>query len=64
MYCTDKDYGEEYTAREVGKKGVVSIHEHLPLYASDPYYCRVKFNDGHQERVMNINSVITDSNGF
>ena len=64
MYCTDKDYGEEFDVREVGEKGVVKIHEHLPRGESDPHYCQVDFEDGRQERIMNLNMVISDKDGF
>ena len=63
MFCTDKDYGEEMSTYEVGKENVVSIREHLPLYAYDPYYCFVTFLDGCQVRITNINKVTSDNLG-
>lgn len=60
----DDEWGEDYFVHEVGKKGVVSISEHLPLYNADPHYCLVTFKDGHQERIMNLNAVISNESGF
>jgi hypothetical protein len=64
FYCTDKEYGDECYSYEAGKKGVVSIHEHLPRGEGDIHYCRVDFEDGHQERVLNINTVTSDHDGI
>lgn len=61
--------GEEYSIYEVGKPAgrtdkrlVVKIHEHLPCGTGDIYYCRVDFNDGNQERVMNVSNVFFNDN--
>lgn len=58
------DAGEDYDEREIGKNGVTNIHEHLPRGDADPHYCRVDFEDGHQERIMNLNAVISDTDGI
>ncbi len=64
MFCTDKDYGEEYSTYEVGEKNVISILEHLPQGAGDVYYCTVTFLDGCQVRITNINKVTSDDLGI
>ena len=56
--------GEDYTVREVGKDGVVRIDEKKPPGPTHPYCCVVQFEDGHKERIMNVNTVVTDKDGF
>ena len=58
------DFGEDYYSYSVGGKGVTKIEEHLPQGEGDLYYCLVSFEDGHHERIMNLNMVISGKHGF
>lgn len=55
---------DEYDVYRVGERDVVKIHEHLPRGDTDPYYCLVSFGNGRQKRVMNLNTVISDTDGM
>jgi len=52
--------GEEYqTYTTVGLiDNIDNIKEHVPLFEGDKYFCIVTFNDGHVEKIFNINLII------
>lgn len=56
--------GDDYELYVVGRNNVLKIVEQLPAGPTYPHCCVVSFLDGHQERIMNINAIISDEQGF
>jgi len=51
------EHGEEFDYANIGEHGVNFIKEHIPKGEGDKWFYNVFYDDGHIERVFNINKV-------